>query len=880
LLLRTQIGVAVLTASLFACGGTLAPTSSSPGVRRLKYTSGPTYLAIELLADRLVHFEFSAVGTGPDAGVPLYTTPMVSKTDYVGPSRFTDNRMGVLQTAALELTVDANTLCLTVTDTIRQPAAALTTICPAALGEGGQALTIAPNGAHRVYGLGEHFVTPGAANGDWAGASVPPGNAEGNALTAFNGGNTGNAQFPVMYAVAEDGQDFALFLDHLYAQAWTFADSPWKVRTAGDHIRGYILAGSDLPQLRGSYMDLVGHPLVPPKKMFGLWVSEFGYDGWAELERKLQTLRTNHFPIDGFMMDLQWFGGVFRSPSQMGALGWDTTQFPDPAGEMARLRDEQGVGLMVIEEPYVVTTRPEYSALADQGYLARQCETCDPVALSDFWGKGSMIDWTNDAAGDYWHDAKRQPLIDMGVLGHWCDLGEPEVYDPNGWYFGFPQLDLHAQRDIHNLYNLKWIESIARGYARHGAAQRPFILSRSGTSGIQRFGAGMWSGDIGSNLGSLAAQLNVQMHMSFSGIDYFGSDIGGYWRTALQGNLNDVYTQWFADGMLLDVPGRPHTFNLCNCNQTAPDRIGDVASNLENVRLRYRLIPFLYSLAHRAYLYGEPVFPPLVFYYQDDPNVQGMGDEKLLGHDLLVATTSTDGQTERDVYLPRGTWINYHTNEWVSSNGDWLRGVPLHVNGLFMLPLFARAGAIIPQMLVDEQTMNALGKRQDGSTHDELFVRVYADETPSRSTLYEDDGVSTAYQRRAVRRTVISQQRARTKVTVTIEPASGTYDGAPGSRNNVVQIVARDATAVDVTVNGSRLTGQPTAAAFDAADSGWYVDSGLIVAKSGALDVLQRKVFEVSLSAVGGHTSSVSCGLPDPLRCSREPMPLTRPSTR
>jgi len=817
-------------------------------VRRLTYTRGTAHLAIEILDDRLLHFEFSAAARELGTDIPLYTTSMVAKTDYQGPSRFTDNGAGVLRTAALEVSVDANALCLTVTDTTARPAATLTTICPTALGQENQSLLIASNDARHVYGLGEHFVTPGAANGDWAGTSVLPGNAEGNALTSFNGGNTGTAQLPVMYAVGDAGHSFALFLDHLYAQEWSFADSPWKVRTAGDQIRGYILTGSDLPRLRSAYMDLVGHPLVPPKKMFGLWVSEFGYDRWAELESKLQTLRANHFPVDGFMMDLQWFGGVFRNPSQMGALSWDTTEFPDPAGEMARLRDEQGVGLMVIEEPYVVMSRPEFSVLADQGSFARQCETCDPVALSDFWGKGSMIDWTNDAAGDYWHDTKRQPLIDMGVLGHWCDLGEPEAYDPNGWFFGFPQLGLHAERDVHNLYNFKWIESIARGYARHGTAQRPFILSRSGTSGIQRFGSAIWSGDIGSNLSSLAAQLNVQMHMSFSGIDYFGSDIGGYWRSALQGNLNDVYTQWFADGMLLDVPGRPHTFNLCNCNQTAPDRIGDVASNLENVRLRYRLLPYLYSLAHRAYLYGEPVFPPPVLYYQDDPNLQGMGDEKLLGRDLLVAPTSTDGQTERDVYLPRGTWINYHTNEWVSSAGEWLRGMPLYMNGRFTLPLFARAGAIIPHMFVDDQTMNALGKRQDGSTHDELIVRVYADEAPSQFTLYEDDGVTTAYQRGAVRSTVISQQRSGTMVTVVIEPAKGTYDSAPARRNDVVQIVARDATAVDVSVNGSPLTRQPTAAAFDAADRGWYVADGVIAAKCGVLDVFQRKAFEILLA--------------------------------
>jgi alpha-glucosidase len=841
------VATLAFSSGLLACGGTVAPTSGSPKVERVAYTLGSTYLAIEVLKDTLVHFEFSSVGAPSGGDTPLYTTPMVSKTDYAGPSRFANDGGGILQTAALRLSVDTRDLCVTVTDTTSNPVVALTTVCPAALGRDEQSLTIAPDDKQHVYGLGEHFVSTAAPNGDWFEQRVVPGAPEGNALTSFNGGNVGNAQFPVMYALGGAGHSYALFLDHLYAQEWDFTDNPWTVRTGGAQVRGYIIAGADVPSLRSEYMELVGRPPVPPKKMFGLWISEFGYDRWAELESKLQTLRANHFPVDGFVMDLQWFGGVFRSPSQMGALTFDTTQFPDPAGEIARLRDEQGVGVMLIEEPYVVASRPEHAALADQGYLVQKCEGCDPVVVSDFWGRGGMLDWTNDAAADNWHDLKRQPLIDMGVLGHWTDLGEPEVFDPAAWYFGFPQLALHAQRDIHNLYNFKWIEGIQRGYARNGTVQRPFILSRSGTAGIQRFGAAMWSGDIGSNLASLAAQLNVQMHMSFSGIDYFGADIGGYWRTALHGDLNDVYTQWFADGMLLDVPGRPHTFNLCNCNQTAPDRIGDVPSNLENVRLRYRLIPYVYSLAHRAHLYGEPVFPPLVFYYADDPQVQQMGDEKLLGHDLLVATSSTDGQTERDVYLPRGTWINYRTNEWFDSGGEWLRDVPLHVNGAFVLPLFARAGAIIPAMYVDEQTMNGLGKRQDGSVHDELIVRVYAGETPSQFTLYEDDGVTTAYQRGAVRTTIIAQQRSRNTVSIDIEPAAGTYDGAPVSRNNVVEVVVRNAAADGVCLNGAALPNQPTQAAFDVAESGWHAADGLIAAKSGRLDAVQRKVFEVFL---------------------------------
>ncbi len=208
-----------------------------------------------------------------------------------------------------------------------------------------------------------------------------------------------------------------------------------------------------------------------------------------------------------------------------------------------------------------------------------------------------MIDWTNPAAGDYWHDAKRQALMDDGVLGHWTDLGEPESFDATAWYHGFDEGDRHTQADVHNAYNFRWVESIARGYERNGVERRPFVLSRSGTSGIQRFGVGMWSGDIGSNLASLASHLNVQMHMSFSGIDYFGADIGGFRRDRLDGDdLDEMYTLWFAHGAAFDVPVRPHTSNTENLHETSPAKIGDIKSNLANIRQRYELIPYLYSL--------------------------------------------------------------------------------------------------------------------------------------------------------------------------------------------------------------------------------------------------------------------------------------------
>jgi len=823
----------------------LAAQAEAPHeVPTLEIVSDDKRLTVEVLDAGLIHFEFAPKGAPPRSHAWIPTTPMVLRPGRTGPKRLL--RLDALDTSVLGLRVDPMTLCLDVTNRTQEPPSRLTTLCPEAVGGDRNVLSVAQATVQNVYGLGEHFLAPGEANGDLLGKAIAPGTATGNALTAFDGGFTENAQFPILYALGSAGESYALLLDQLDAQTWDLTGDPWRVTMAGEAIRGYLLAGATPAALRRRYMRLVGRPPVPPKKAFGLWVSEFGFDNWAELEDKLRTLRANRFPVDGFMLDLQWYGGVFHPRSDMGALTWDLASFPHPEQEIARLRKDEGVGLMLIEEPYVDRSRSDFATLAARRYLARVCRGCGPVSLTSWWGSGSMLDWTNPAAGDYWHDRKRQPLIETGILGHWTDLGEPDDFSPDARYHGFPRRGLHGDRDVHDIYNFEWLASIARGYARHHDARRPFMLSRSGTAGIQRFGAAMWSGDIGSNLSSLATQLDVQMHMAFSGIDYFGADVGGFWRSALDGDLNEMYTVWFANAALLDVPLRPHTQNLCNCYETAPDRIGDFASNRENLRLRYRLIPYLYSLAHRAHRYGDPLVPPLPLAYPDDPNVRQMADEKLLGQDLLVATVSAYGQAARDVYLPAGTWIDFHTNACVRSAGDWVRDVPTRIDGTFEVPLFARAGAIVPEMAVDDQTLNALGERRGGPPRDGLMVRVYVGDPTvpggaSRFALYEDDGETTAYLAGAVRTTTVRQQRTNDRIAITIEPARGTYAGAPSRRDNVIELATCGADVTAVTLNGAPLVRRVTEAALDA-EPGWYAaPEGLVRIRSGRLNVDEAK---------------------------------------
>lgn len=847
----------------------ILPSVIRAEVKRLKFQAEGNYLIVETLDDDLIHFEYGR-GSGQDVSMPIETTEMVCnkddqvpsvvcKTNFLGPTEFSNNGSGILETKDIRLEINLGHLFVTVIDKTKNNIQ-LTTIRPLNLDQAFKGLIATRSSELDVYGLGQQFIEPGNSDIDWDGR-VREGGDFGNVMASFNKGSNGNTQIPVMYAVnGATLENYALFLDNKYKQKWDFTSlSQWKVEMFGDQIRFYFLTGPDLPDLRKDYMELVGHPLVPPKKMFGLWVSEYGYDNWSELEEKLNSLDANNFPLDGFVLDLQWFGGVVKNSdnTRMGSLTFDETNFPDSTAKINSLKADAGVGIMLIEEAYVGKSLPEHADLNSRECLVKESvggTNSAYITVNPWWGKGGMIDYTNDSCSDYWHASKRQPLIDKGIIGHWTDLGEPEMYNPGSGY------SVGAHADAHNIFNFRWICGIYKGYLNENEEQRPFMMSRSGAAGIQRFGAAMWSGDIASRLSSLAAHAANQMHMSFSGIDYYGADIGGFHRDP-EGDLNEMYTQWFSYGMMFDVPGRPHVNNLCNCKETAPDRIGDLRSNLENTRLRYTLTPYLYSVAFRAYLYGEPLMPPPVFYYQTDNNVRNMGHEKMIGRDLLAAIVAKHGETDRDVYLPAGTWVDFYTNKRTNSAGHWITDIPVYRNGTFKLPLFAREGAIIPMMFVDDKTMNVMGKRSDGSVNNGLIAKVFSFDSQAEGefTLYEDDGETVEYQNGSFRTTNISQKRTGSNVIVKVQGSSGTYNGAPSSRDNLIKLVVDNRIrAVGVTLNNASLTRHDTLNDFNAADSGWInAGNNTIMAKSGVMPVSGDKEFIFTLDE-GSCTSEYS----------------------
>jgi alpha-glucosidase len=371
---------------------------------------------------------------------------------------------------------------------------------------------------------------------------------------------------------------------------------------------------------------------------------------------------------------------------------------------------------------------------------------------------------------------------------------------------------------------------------------------------------------------NLRAHLNTQMHMSLIGMDYYGSDIGGFLpSTEPNGKQEELYTQWLANSALLDIPLRPHAWAYGETNENiriGPDQRGHRESNRANVVLRYELTPYLYSLSHRARESGEPVFPPLVYHFQIDKNVRKMGNVKMIGDSLLFGVVAAYGQTERQVYLPSGRWTDYHSLEWYNSTGQETPALPLYRQrlgqpGLFTIPLFARAGAIMPVMYVDEKTRNVYGRRNvnpEGLSEEdrrretivpnELRAKIFAGEKPTSFTLYEDDGTTLDYLKGNIRRTVISQQANDDSVRVVIGEGKGTFHGAVSSRANMIELVVDGRLGTAVELNGSPLTQLASATEFESGKPGWYnAGPNLIRARSELRPVIEPKTFVFRLSS-------------------------------
>ncbi|MEK6626340.1 MAG: hypothetical protein AABY86_15325, partial [Bdellovibrionota bacterium] len=240
-----------------------------------KHDLSNAHLKIELLKDRGLHFELLQFRQAQDR---IWISPMLVKESIELDNSYQQNGNS-LSNSIYTIQVDSKTLCATVVDKLQE--LKLGDFCPLNMHSAWKGLSVLSPEIKHFYGLGQYFTNPGTADGDLGGRVWDPlANGHGNALRSFSKGANSYAMFPVLYSLGNGNRNFMLFYDSTYKQMWSLNQSPWKVESYGDQVRWFVYTASDVRNLKRQYMNITGHAPVPPKDVFGLWVSEFGYDNW------------------------------------------------------------------------------------------------------------------------------------------------------------------------------------------------------------------------------------------------------------------------------------------------------------------------------------------------------------------------------------------------------------------------------------------------------------------------------------------------------------------------------------------------------------------------------------------------------------------------
>lgn len=487
--------------------------------------------------------------------------------------------------------------------------------------------------------------------------------------------------------------------------------------TIGGRKTYQVIVGKGWLDLIDNYTDLTGKQPLLPQWAMGNFSSRFGYHSQREVLHTIEAFKKDRIPVDAVIMDLYWFSKEVKG--NLGNLAFQPDSFPDPRGMINRLHAEN-VEPILITEPYVQTSSKRWKEAVKNHVLAKD-SAGSPYTFDFFFGNTGLID-VFAPQGYRWFKHIYENLLGMGVTGMWGDLGEPETH---------PDDMIHAAGsalEVHNVYGHEWARLVADAYHSYNPNLRPFILMRAGYAGSQRYGLIPWSGDVSRGWGGLQSQPEISLQMGMQGIGYMHSDLGGF----AGANLDDeLYVRWLQYGVFQPIY-RPHAQEEV---PSEPVFRSDSARALakQAIKLRYRMLPYNYTLVYQNHVHGSPLMRPLFFEEPDNTSLFSYSKAYLWGPDFLVAPILHAGQKEKSVYFPATSdWFDFYTGKKYEGGQTRTVAVPDST-----IPTFVRAGAFIP-MAHNMQSTKAYSGRN-------LVLHYYADASvkTSQSELYNDDG-STA----------------------------------------------------------------------------------------------------------------------------------------
>lgn len=527
------------------------------------------------------------------------------------------------------------------------------------------------------------------------------------------------------YMGITQGAVYGVFVDSTYRSIFNFGASNHRFsyfQVPDGGLDQYLFASGGVSEIVQAYSWLTGTAPLPPKWSLGYQQCRYSYYPDKEVLNVARTFREKHIPCDVIYLDIHYM-------DQYKLFTWNNKEFPDPEAFVRALLD-MNFQVVVIIDPGV-KVEVGYHAYESGKKKDLFVKYPDGTYYSgDVWpGTCHFPDFTLEETRQWWGE-QFASLVKMGIKGYWNDMNEPVT-----WGKKLPDLiefdyDGHGatHRKAHNVYGMQMARATAEGIKKLMPDTRAFVLSRAGYSGSQRYAAS-WTGDNSASDDHMLLGVRLMLNMGLAGLSFTGVDIGGF-----VGEANpQLFTRWMQIGAFSPL-FRGHT--MINSRDSEPWSYGEEAEEISRnfIRLRYRLMPYLYTAFHESSQNGLPVVRSLAFNFWHDSHVfdRRWGHEYLFGPAMLVAAVNSWMPIQK-VYLPEGRWFNLY-------NGHQYAGAQIHTidTPREILPVFVRESAVIPMQLP--------GEFVGGEKSDTLELHLFAGYTTYQGYLYNDDGNTYAFE--------------------------------------------------------------------------------------------------------------------------------------
>ena len=588
-------------------------------------------------------------------------------------------------------------------------------------------------------------------------------------------------RYPLKIEWIPDGGESFITLKYL-----TPADNDEQQRISfwsevADQIDYYFISGTTMDDVISGYRTVTGKAPMMPKWAMGFWQSRQRYTNQEELLGVVREYRKREIPLDNIVLDWQYW-----PIDKWGDHQFDSIRFPEPDAMISTLHNELHTNIMISVWPKYYVGTKNYEAMNSQGWLyKRNVEK----GQKDWIGfVSTFYDAFNaDARKAFWEQINTS-LYSKGIDAWWLDATEPDICS------NLPMAERKALMNptalgpsdkVFNAFSLVNAQGVWEGQRGTDPGQRVFILTRSAFAGLQRYSAANWSGDIASRWHDMKAQIPCGLNFCMSGIPYWTMDIGGFSvesrfykpSAADLEEWREMMTRWFQFGTFVPVFRSHGEFPYREIYNTAPENHPAFQAIVATDRLRYRLMPYIYSLAGQTYLNDYTIMRGLAMDFPGDPAVNDIGDQYMFGPSLLINPVTEYKARSRDVYLPGPYgWYDLHTGKYFTG------GKVINADAPYSsIPVFVREGAILP---IGPDLQFTSEKPADPIT---LFVFTGMD---GMFTLYEDEGVNNNYEDGAY--ALIPFVYSETDRTLTAGARQGEFSGMLQDRTFNVVVISKE----------------------------------------------------------------------------------------